>query len=206
MFLQLPASAPFYRWMPGAGFLQFPWRLLALLTPALIVAAVFLADRNLPADARLFVLGCAAAWMVAGSGAFVPLQDPRFAIDPPQMTAISFSSPYREYEPRTAPPLEELRTRLAARWAEAGCTYDRVEADQEVMEVRFRTTCGRSAVLPLPLYASALHVVRTPNNSRYQPCQQVPEFLDLCGAAIPAGEGAVSVELPTMRALLRRWS
>lgn len=204
LFLQLPASAPFYLRMPGAAFLQFPWRLLALLTPALIVAAVFLAEQCLPPDARLFVLGCAAAWMIAGSGAFVPLQDPRFAIDPPQMTAISFSSPYREYEPRAAPRLEELRASLAARWQEAGCAYDRLEADEEVTVVQFRTSCGRSAVLPLPLYASALHVVRSPNSSRNQRCLQVPEFPDLCGAAIQAGDGTVSVALPAMRSILRR--
>jgi hypothetical protein len=202
--LQLPVSVSFYQWMPGAAYLQFPWRLLALITPCLIVSAIVLADSALPADGRLFGLGLVAAWMVVGSGAFAPLQDPRIAIDPPLLTAISFSSPYREYEPRTAPPIAETEARLAARWSETGCSYDRAGGDQETTTVRFTTTCGRTATLPLPLYASRLHLVSMPNSGN-QPCMSLPEFPDLCGAVIPAGDGLLSVALPRMASLIAGW-
>jgi len=38
VFLQLELAAPFYRHVPGLHLLQFPWRLLAMLTPLTILA------------------------------------------------------------------------------------------------------------------------------------------------------------------------
>ena len=36
LFLQFGIAEPIYEWIPGAVFIQFPWRLLAVITPALI--------------------------------------------------------------------------------------------------------------------------------------------------------------------------
>jgi hypothetical protein len=199
-FLQLRAAAPFYEWMPGAAFIQFPWRLLALITPSLIVAAVYIADKALPTDVRNFVLGGAAAWMVVACGAFAPLSDPRIPLEP-QLAGVSFSG-FREYEPRSAAPLAEIREKLSARWAEAACTYNYLDTgNDEVPSVRLQTSCGRAAELPLPLYASALHVVTSSTHQRSQPCLLLPEFPTVCGAIIPAGDSTVSIKLPTVASL-----
>jgi hypothetical protein len=193
--LQLRFAAPFYDKVPGAVFLQFPWRLLAIVTPSLIVAAVFLADRVLPRDPRMFGLGAAAAWMVVACGAFAPLQDPRVPLEP-RLAALSFSG-FREYEPKSAAPLGEVQTRLAARWADAGCFLER-HTQEEASVVVLRTSCGRAAVLPLPIYASPLHSVRTSLHDRQQRCLTMPEFPALCVAAIPAATAEVMVILPRM--------
>jgi hypothetical protein len=200
--LQWRIAAPFYEWMPGASFLQFPWRLLALMTPALIVVAVLLADGALPGDARLFALGAGAAWMVAACGAFVPIQDPRFSFEP--VRSVTFSG-FREYEPRAASATVHVTlAALSARWVEAGCGYERV--DEEVFEapsVEFRTSCGRSTALPLPLYSSPLHLatIVSADYERRQGCLALPAFPGVCGAVIPAGQGRVSVRIPTLAAI-----
>ena len=200
-FLQLRMSAPFYQVVPGAMFIQFPWRLLALMTPALIVAALYVADKALPPDRKMFILGGVTAWMIASCGAFAPLRDSRIPLDPPQLAGYTFSG-FREYEPQQAAPLAEIQAKLAARWKEVGCSYVNANSD-EVLTVQLQTVCGRAIVLPLPLYASPLHrvTVTTPDQPRSQPCLSLAEFPALCGAAIPAAEATVSVELPSMTAL-----
>lgn len=45
--LQLPVSAPFYRAVPFARLLQFPWRLVAFLTPLLVLALCLLVEDSL---------------------------------------------------------------------------------------------------------------------------------------------------------------
>ena len=201
LFLQLPAAAPFYQLVPGAVFIQFPWRLLALITPALIVVALYLSDKALPPDWKMFILGGTTAWMLVSFGAFVPVRDPRIPLEP-QLAGMTFSG-FREYEPRRAEPLGDIQTKVAARWKEAGCSYrDSNTNFDEVLSVQFHTYCGRAAVLPLPLYGSPLHKVTTSNHQRTQLCVSLPEFPALCGAVIPAAEDTVSVKLPRMTSLV----
>src|SRR5439155_1095161 len=201
LFLQLPAAAPFYEWVPGAAYIQFPWRLLALITPSLIVAAVYLADKALPGDARNFLLGGASVWMVVACGAFVPPNFPRISLDF-QLPNLRLSSGAHEYEPRQAQPVDETREKVSARWKEAGCSFDTINpGNVEVSTAQFRTSCGGSVVLPLPLYASRAHVVTTSSDRIGRRCLLLPDFPGVCSAVIPAAEGTVSVKLPNVASL-----
>lgn len=195
--LQLPWSAAFYDHVPGAQYLQFPWRLLGVITPALIAVALALADQVLPPDKRLLAFGVCAGWMVAGSIALVPLADGRVPVDPVSMTTVAFSG-FREYEPRSAPPLKELAATIAQRWTEVGCDVTREQPDEEVLTVRFQATCQRATTLPLPIYASALHRVRVSGFDRPVSCGKTPDLPDLCTATVPAGSHVIDVDMPTL--------
>lgn len=197
LVLQMSWTEPFYLHVPGAVFIQFPWRLLALLVPALIAWAVVMADRHLAGDRRVAVLVGAGAWMVAGSGAFVPLVDPRLSLDTVSLARVTFSG-FREYEPVGAPPAPESLERIAQRWAAAGCTYVREQPDEEVRVVRLSTSCARQTMLPLPLYASPLHVVGTDGERRQAACFELDGAPRLCSAVVPAGQAVVTVTLPTL--------
>lgn len=198
--LQLFVFRAFYEWVPGAAYIQFPWRLLALVTPALIVGALYLADQALPSW-RTFVIIGATVWMVAACGAFRPMHYPRVTLTP-SLADLTFSG-FREYEPRAALPLAETQARLAARWAELGCSYVAVDAsDRESAVRRFWTRCMQGALLPLPLYSSPLHAVDSGDAPSHE-CLPVPDFPSLCGVAIPAGETTVRVRMPTMAAFAR---
>ena len=202
LLLQLRAAAPFYDWLPGAAFIQFPWRLLALVTPALVVVAVYLADQALPHEARLVCLGGAAAWVIATCGAFTPLQYARAPLAG-DLRAVTFSG-FREYEPRNAPPLPDLLSKVNARWAATGCSYEKVDpTNDEAPAVELRTSCGRTAVLPLPLYGSVLHEVAAPPAGRRQACLRLDELPGVCGAVVPAGDSLVSVTLPRLTSTAR---
>jgi len=200
--LQLPWSAVFYDHVPGAAYLQFPWRLLGVITPALIAVSMTIADATLPTDKRLLAFGVCVGWMVGGSLALVPLADGRVPVDPAPMTTVSFSG-FREYEPVNAPPLKELAASIARRWADVGCEVSREQPDEEVLVVRFQATCQRATVLPLPIYASRLHRVRVSGFDRPSACVSTPELPDVCGATVPAGSHVIDVELPTLAVAIR---
>ncbi len=201
LLLQVEAFAYFYAWVPGAVYLQFPWRLLALITPALIVVAVSLADA-LPSLIRRVTFGGALLWMLATCGAFAPESYGRTPVSS-NLENVSFSG-FREYEPVSAPPIGELNALLSERWKDAGCSYQRlVTNNEEVRSVDFHTSCRQSTVLPLPVYASRLHEVASSQNRPPLACLSVPDLPGVCGVAIPAGEGSVSVSLPTMWSAVR---
>jgi len=204
LLLQLRVTNPFYEMFPGAIYIQFPWRLLAVITPAMILAFVCLADALLPEQPRLVVLGATAAWMMAGSGAFVPIQDPRL----PNTETVSLSnltfSGFREQEPAAAPPTAELRARIAQHWMLTGCSVERRQADTEVLVAEFDVSCPRASTLPLPIYASAFHSIETGASPRRSRCLAVDGFAPVCGVGVPAGASTVAVHMPTIGAFVRR--
>ena len=61
LLLQRSSMDGFYTHVPGALYIQFPWRLLALLTPAVIASAFVMTDRTLPHDRRMMAIAGAAA-------------------------------------------------------------------------------------------------------------------------------------------------
>ncbi len=202
--LQLPQANAFYEAIPGALYIQFPWRLLAVLTPALILSAVCLADVALPAHWRQSALCIAATWMLAGSGAFVPIHDHRMGdVDRVSLTNVTFSG-FREYEPAAAPPVASSNTEILARWREAGCTFERRMPERETIVVDFDASCPRTTTLPLPIYNSPLHAVDTGASGRRVRCQPLDGFPTLCGVTVPMGSSILSVQLPTVGAALSR--
>lgn len=201
LLLQLHVSLPFYRLVPGADFIQFPWRLLALITPALAAAAAVLLHRSLPAEYARLALGAVAAWMVLACGAFAPIQYGRLPIDT-ALEGRTFSA-FREYEPRDAPDLTTLPTRIADAWQTAGCKVTpRNRTTDEVSTAVYSIVCAQEATVPLPLYASPLHVVFSERDRTPRPCVEVADIPAVCGIAVPGGDSTVSVELPRLGAVV----
>lgn len=203
LLLQSAWTAPVYHWIPGALFIQFPWRLLAIITPALIAYALTIADRALAGDVRIFSLGAVAAWMIAGSGVFVPIQDPRLPLAQVTLAGASFSG-FREYEPSQAPPRAQLVTAIQDHWTAAQCVIERIDRpEDESGAIAWRTHCARPTTLPLPIYASPLHRVRTDRFERAGRCENVPDVPTVCGVTVAGGDTLVTVKLPSFGTLLR---
>lgn len=198
LVLQMPWTEPFYLRVPGAVFIQFPWRLLAIVTPCLIALAFAMADRVLGGELHPVAIAATAAWMVAGSGAFVPLADGRLPLDPPQLGTAHFSG-YREYEPIGAPRVVDLRSAIEAQWAADGCMVSGRDAAAEQVVVGFDVTCQRTGTLALPLYTTPLHRIHVSGFDRVQRCAQVALAPTACGAVVPAGTSRVEVHMPTWR-------
>ena len=202
LVLQMRWTEPFYLRVPGAVFIQFPWRLMGLLTPAVLAAGFAAADRALPHDKRLVALSAAAAWMLAGSGAFVPLTDGRLPVDPPSLLNVNFSG-FREYEPVAAPNLDTLRAAIVTRWRDLGCTVDREGEGEERVSIHFDVRCERASAIALPIYASPYHRIAVSGQSRAQRCAAMSDAPSACGIAVPAGLSSVDVQVPTVWGLLR---
>jgi hypothetical protein len=202
LLLQMPFTNAIYNTVPGALYIQFPWRLLAVLTPCLIACAVVLADAVLPERVRLVTLGAAAAWMLAGSGAFVPIDEARN--QPAQWASLGglSLSGFREYEPVAALPIPEAGARLGAQWRAAGCDVVRREPEQETLVVEFDIRCNQGATVPLPIYASPAHSVAI--GGRQMRCVELTELPALCGVIAPTGTSVAAVHMPTVTAVTRR--
>ena len=100
--LQLPIAAPFYLHLPGAAYLQFPWRLVAFLSLlTLLLAALLL--RTLPRRPATLLLALAALLVIAVN-VTRPAPSQWFPLDSPEQIAQQQHTPH-EYLPR--PPVSE---------------------------------------------------------------------------------------------------
>jgi hypothetical protein len=66
--LQTPISAPFYRAVPFASLLQFPWRLVAFLTPLAVLMLCALADTSLQRGGWRRALALGVLGLAIGAG------------------------------------------------------------------------------------------------------------------------------------------
>jgi hypothetical protein len=202
-----PPFRPLYQFRPALSYVwDTHWSAVGRksfgLTVQLDHPMLLLLAAALPGEARPFALGAAAVWMLVSCIAFAPMRTKRIPVDPPAITRLEFSW-FREYEPTAARALPTLVLTIEQRWQEAGCSYHADNAADEVPEIHFDVTCSRAAVLPLPVYASPLHMVDVSSHRRKTPCLSMPEFAAICSVVVPTGNSRVSVSLPSMASLPR---
>jgi hypothetical protein len=71
----------------------------------------------------------------------------------------------------------------------------------ESLERRFQADCDRPTVIALPMFSSLLHIVEIGDERR--PCATTESDPALCAVALPAGNTAFAVDLPTFSTLLK---
>lgn len=203
--LQSPISAPFYAHFPGAEFIQFPWRLLAVITPIVIAIGLYLAGKAFPLPATGAVLGMYLVIMVIICGAFTPIKYQRFPSLDHSPTRVHFST-FGEYVPKAAPLPTPTRESVLAGAEAAGCYMDYSQAINEVERMQFRIGCVKPALLALPIFASRLHgivVFYSDGTSRLGTCKAAPGFPGLCGVEVPAGQSQVQIEMPSYQSVVK---
>jgi hypothetical protein len=196
--LQTGWAVPLYGFMPGALYLQFPWRLLAVMTPALIALALALAMRGLPRPPLAAALALACMFMV--SGAFVKIE---YALLPPidsDLSKLVFSS-FREYIP-TAQAGGDLPkpSDVYSQAGTQGCVIHEKDAMPESLMRSFEASCTRPATVPVPIFSSALHFVET--SKRRTACGSIAPYAALCAIALPEGKSEFGVRSPTFGSML----
>lgn len=208
VLLQLPLSSAFYRVVPGAAYLQFPWRLLALTTPILItlsIAALCAVVRaRLPLQAALLT----GVWLaVSTCGAFQPIQ---YAQSEVTSSALNAALPVdlsmmNEYYPigqrwRAIRPSEILGMEEAS-----GCTVTRRAEEPEALIHHYGISCSSAATIALPEVWSRAHAVMQDlaNGSTGAALASRPNDQGLLEIRVPAGSLQVEVRVPTMVSILR---
>jgi hypothetical protein len=206
LMLQDSFSASFYKYFPGAQFLQFPWRLLGILTPLMIVMALYLLENAFPPALSKSLSCICLMWMVVGCGAFAPVHYGRLTSLGNSLTNINFSA-FGEYVPRIVstavpPPVDQVVSSLKG----VGCLCQEVKKNSEERRVIFHFLCERSANVPIPLFTSPYHKV-TVLSEKGSPIslslQKSSSFSGFCCIDLPEGISEVQVEMPTFCTVLK---
>jgi hypothetical protein len=199
LLLQMRLAAKFYEWMPGAAFIQFPWRLLAIIAPAAIVFGLYMLEKSMPDPGAKFIALVFAISMVVGCGAFRPLQYGRLKEFDLPLAPVTLSV-IGEFIPRAAPlepyTVEQVRAQARA----SSCEIESGWPLAEVKETAFSITCKAPSLIGLPLYASRAHqlLIRSGDTQAVAACAAPPTDLPaLCGVSLPAGRSVVEVRFPT---------
>jgi len=215
LVLQSRVAAGFYQWFPGAAFIQFPWRLLAVITPAAIVFGLCLVDKLLPRLTAQIVMIVFGVSMVASSGAFAHIYYGRLTtFDPPLAPLIlgvlgefvPAKAPTVPIPPLPAGPSYTLRQVLSAAEA-SGCSIEDGSPRTEVKKTEFHIHCQKPSRIALPIYASRAHRLRIGSSGSWGGptgcAPSPPELPALCGVDLPAGQSTVAVRFPTVPLFLK---
>lgn len=210
--LQLPVSSWEYLHVPGLSMIQFPWRLLAYLSPTLVIVAGLALDLGCSAWGHGPAPWAAAlaASLVATSPALRPI---RYEWIPgPLLEAIAAPEPQRwpEYWPRPkdSDPEPEARVASFARRGveDVGGGRCRGAALRRAYLVReYEVECVAGSIVALPVAGYGLERVEliTPGQHRRAPIPAARTHDDpRLRVALPPGRHRLRVELPTTGRLL----
>jgi hypothetical protein len=203
--LQTPLGSPFYRHVPGASYVQFPWRLLCFLSPLLVCLFAGLSRWVATFDARLAtrVVLLVSAGTIGLNATRTVRYDwhPRSEVeDPPPCT-------WEEYWPVCHRDGQRLGldpavlASYAARGAEvigkADCQVHEVETDR-YMEHLYEVRCGEPCVVALPVAYSGMEAlfVESDTGSERIGVHRTDDDPRVRFVA-PPGEYRVRVKLPT---------
>ena len=211
-FLQLRLSQGTYDAVPLLPQIQFPWRMLTLITPLLLLGIALLCT---PAE-RAPEQRSSSVWWRIGAALWLAaylVGSPAVAADklPRLPTLHSTSGEFYEageYTPRTRAPgndrdltggeLQAVYTQLRA--ASPACGLRRVQADFEDLERRFEASCPQAGPQPLPLTYSRYTQVWVND-------QPVPTLRDAHDprllVQLPEGAAEIRVREPTLWRVLR---
>ena len=205
--LQTRLSAPFYNQVPGAAYLQFPWRLLGLLAPVVIATGLYFAEKSAALWGRAGGVALCTLSMVLLCGGIAPVLYGNLpletCIDSP-LEDVCFSQ-LNEYVPKTV-PLPAATAEAIVNAAQAkGCSIAYQKQNVEVRRAVFEVTSTAPATLDLPLYVSPLHSVKVFNGEGTLLRQTTPAA-GLCTVEVPEGKARVEVEMPDVRKLFQWWA
>jgi hypothetical protein len=216
LLLQNGRSWRFYNIIPGAGFIQFPWRLSALSSVVLLIL-VFI---GLKQYKRLAVVVAVLTIMISGTwqrvnyysypdrletqnsrtlsdyslslfGEYLPADGSILAPDP------SSSAVFSEWKPN----IDEF---IQTANSDAKCSLKRVTSIGESRLVSFSVTCDQPSLVILPVFATSAHSISSTRAGISRECIIERDRQSLCVVELPAGLTDVSVHMPTFLSVISR--
>jgi hypothetical protein len=204
-FLQSRYAHYFYYHFPGAVFIQFPWRLLVLITPIAITLGLCLTD-SLPRAHKDFIHGAYLAGMIILCGAFVPIDYGRFQIANAAPEILSFSW-FGEFVPKRAPLPLYIKDNVSLAANRSGCILTSNLPVKEAEPVTFIARCSRQADISLPLFYSFAHRVVIADNYSHSSsihCLEAVKYPGLCRVSLPKGMSYIKAIPPNIFTVMIR--
>jgi hypothetical protein len=216
VLLQNGRSWRFYNLVPGAEFIQFPWRLSALSSVVLLIL-VFIGLRHLRTLALLIAVLTilpSGTWQrvnyysypdrletrnsrslsnysLSLFGEYLPADGSLLKPDP------ASSAVFSEWKPK----IDEF---IQATNSKAGCALARVTTIGESRKVSFSATCDKSSIVMLPIFTTSAHSISTSPNGVSTSCLIDGSYQSLCMVDLPKGSSEVTVHMPTFFSVLSR--
>jgi hypothetical protein len=216
VLLQNGRSWRFYNLVPGAEFIQFPWRLSALSSVVLLIL-VFIGLRHLRTLALLIAVLTilpSGTWQrvnyysypdrletrnsrslsnysLSLFGEYLPADGSLLKPDP------ASSAVFSEWKPK----IDEF---IQATNSKAGCALARVTPIGESRKVSFSATCDKSSIVMLPIFTTSAHSISTSPNGVSTSCLIDGSYQSLCMVDLPKGSSEVTVHMPTFFSVLSR--
>ncbi len=199
--LQMPIAIVFYNHFFAAEFIQFPWRLLAFITPIIIILALFLLEKFLDERwGRVAILSCLIA-MTLSCGSFSKLNYHYFPTynSLSDYNNISFNS-VAEYVPKRFinKPFPSFKG-IAENNFLLGCKTVSNQVSDEVKNVRFDFDCKNSAQITLPIFISKFHKISSNHQKIF--CEESRYMAGLCDVKLPQGQGELQIDMPNFFSL-----
>jgi hypothetical protein len=216
LLLQNGRSWRFYNLIPGAEFIQFPWRLSALSSVMLLIV-VFIGLKNVKTLAV-----CVAALTILVSGTWQRLDyysyPDRLEVQNSRTLAHYSLSLFGEYlpaqgsiltpDPTSSAVFSEWKPKIdefiQAANLDAQCVVKRTSPIAELRLVTFTSTCDRAELVTLPIFATSAHSISASRAGINTDCIIERNNQSLCVVKVPAGVTDLTVHMPTFRSVISR--
>jgi hypothetical protein len=216
LLLQNGRSWRFYNIIPGAEFIQFPWRLSALSSVMLLIV-VFIGLKNVKTLAV-----CVAALTILVSGTWQRLDyysyPDRLEVRNSRSLSRYSLSLFGEYlpsggslltpDPSSSAVFSEWKPKIdefiQAANLDAQCVVKRTSPIAELRLVTFTSTCDRAELVTLPIFATSAHSISASRAGINTDCIIERNNQSLCVVKVPAGVTDLTVHMPTFRSVISR--
>ena len=219
-FLQTSWALPFYEMVPGAAYIQFPWRLLAILTPLLIALSLGLASWHSNLITNFVIVGAVLS-MIVLCGAWASQSYPNISTQSTSFNNGLFGFngsyipkvvPIQRGEPHVIANLPDedrmlltnIHTQVANQLLVQNCTLLQAQGNLlESLTRHYQLSCQEPGLVPLPLFMSSWHRILieriNPASKQHSQCIVSKRIAGVCFVAIPEpGQYNITVEFPRL--------
>lgn len=216
ILLQNGRSWRFYNIIPGAEFIQFPWRLSALSSIVLLIL-VFI---GLKQYKRLAAVIAVLTIMISGTWQRVNYYSYPDRLETQNSRPLSgYSlSLFGEYlpadgslltpDPASSAVFSEWKPKIDAfiQTANSGaqCSLTRVTPIGESRLVSFTAMCDQPSLVTLPVFATSAHSISSTRDGINRDCIIKRDSQSLCVVKLPEGVTEVTVHMPTLLSVISR--
>jgi hypothetical protein len=216
MVFQYGGSWRLYEFIPGAKYIQFPWRLLALAS-TLFVLLAFTGLRKSKVAVSVVALSTillSGTWQRVDYYNYPDRLEDR---NSRKLSAYSLSL-FGEYLPANATLLEpdpsssavfsewksQIDTFLITFNNSKDCEVDRVSPVDEIELIEFTTRCVQDSVVLLPIFATDAHATESKRSGFQKNCVVEKRYQSLCAVFVPSGITSVDVRIPSITQVLSK--